>query len=69
MEIWVALVGGVILGWLLEWVIDWLYWRRGVEAFYATEAELRRELAVAQTALAEAAAENERLRGRLGAQS
>ncbi len=40
MQIWVALVGGLIIGWVAEWVIDWLYWRRGVEAFYATEAEL-----------------------------
>ena len=58
MEIWVALVGGLILGWVAEWVIDWLYWRRGVEAFYATEAELRRQV----TSLA---AENETLRQQL----
>ncbi len=24
----VALVGGVLAGWLGEWVLDWLYWRR-----------------------------------------
>jgi hypothetical protein len=55
MEIWVALVGGIIIGWVLEWVVDWLYWRRGVEAFYATEAELR-------TQVAALSAENEKLR-------
>lgn len=58
MEIWVALVGGLILGWVAEWVVDWLYWRRGVEAFYATEAELRRQVA-------SLAAENESLRQQL----
>jgi hypothetical protein len=60
MEIWVALVGGLILGWLAEWVIDWFYWRRGVEAFYATEAELRRQVD-------SLAAENESLRQQLAA--
>ncbi len=54
MEIWIALVGGVILGWVLEWIIDWVFWRRGVEGFYATEADLRRRLAAAN-ARAEAA--------------
>jgi hypothetical protein len=39
-------------------VVDWLYWRRGVEAFYATEAELRRQVA-------SLAAENESLRQQL----
>jgi hypothetical protein len=58
MEIWVALVGGLILGWAAEWVVDWVYWRRGVEAFYATEAELRRQVA-------SLAAENESLRQQL----
>ena len=58
MEIWVALVGGLILGWVAEWVVDGFYWRRGVEAFYATEAELRRQVA-------SLAAENESLRQQL----
>jgi hypothetical protein len=58
MEIWVALVAGLIIGWVAEWVIDWLYWRRGVEGFYATEAELRRQVA-------SLAAENESLRQQL----
>jgi hypothetical protein len=49
MEIWIALVGGIILGWVLEWIIDWVFWRRGVEQFYATEADLRRQLAEAQS--------------------
>ncbi len=44
MTVWIALVGGIVLGWLVEWIIDWTYWRRGVESFYATEQELRREL-------------------------
>jgi hypothetical protein len=58
MEIWVALIGGLILGWVAEWLVDWFYWRRGVEAFYATEAELRRQVA-------SLAAENESLRQQL----
>lgn len=58
MDIWVALIGGLIIGWVAEWVIDWVYWRRGVEAFYTTEAELRRQVD-------SLAAENESLRQQL----
>lgn len=60
MEIWVALAGGIVLGWLAEWIIDWFFWRRGVEAYYATEEELRRQVA-------SLAAENESLRQQLTA--
>ncbi|TAK10918.1 MAG: hypothetical protein EPO32_14020 [Anaerolineae bacterium] len=28
MNIWTALILGILIGWLVEWVIDWLYWRR-----------------------------------------
>lgn len=28
MNIWIALVLGILIGWLIEWVIDWFYWRR-----------------------------------------
>lgn len=28
MNIWTALILGILIGWLIEWVIDWLYWRR-----------------------------------------
>jgi hypothetical protein len=58
MEIWIALLGGLILGWVLEWLVDWFYWRRGVESFYATEAELRAQVAALT-------AENEKLRQQL----
>jgi hypothetical protein len=58
MEIWVALVGGLVVGWLLEWVLDWVFWRRGVESFYATEADLRSQVA-------KLSAENESLRQQL----
>jgi len=51
MTVWIALVGGIVLGWLIEWIIDWLFWRRGVETFYATEQELRRELQAARQEL------------------
>lgn len=27
MNIWAALVLGILIGWLVEWVIDWVYWR------------------------------------------
>lgn len=64
MEIWIALVGGIILGWVLEWIIDWVFWRRGVEQFYATEADLRRQLADTQARLAEVEAQNEELRAK-----
>jgi hypothetical protein len=60
MGIWVALVAGIIVGWVAEWLLDWFYWRRGVEAFYITEAELRRQVD-------SLAAENESLRNQLAA--
>ena len=44
MEVWIALVGGIIIGWLVEWTIDWQYWRRGLDSLYRTEAELRAAL-------------------------
>ena len=40
MEVWTALIGGIIIGWLIEWVIDWQYWRRGLDSLYAAEAKL-----------------------------
>ncbi len=45
MEVWIALVGGIIIGWLIEWLIDWQYWRRGLPALYANEERLRAALA------------------------
>ncbi len=65
MNIWVALIGGIILGWLVEWIIDWLYWRRGAEAFYQMEHELRQELAATRVALAEAQATIDHLAAQL----
>ncbi len=65
MIVWISLIGGIIIGWLIEWVIDWLYWRRGVEAYYRTELELRRELAAAQDAARAAQAEAAALRSQL----
>jgi hypothetical protein len=62
MGIWVALAAGLVIGWLAEWVLDWTYWRRGVESFYATEAELRRQVE-------SLAAENESFRQKLAAAS
>lgn len=45
MEVGIAFVAGIAIGWLIEWLIDWQYWRRGVADFYATESRLRSELA------------------------
>jgi predicted flap endonuclease-1-like 5' DNA nuclease len=61
----IALLAGVIIGWIIEWVIDWQYWRRGISGFYATEAQLRSELAQAKTALDASAAEVESTRQEL----
>jgi predicted flap endonuclease-1-like 5' DNA nuclease len=45
MEVGIALLAGIVVGWLIEWVIDWQYWRRGIAGFYANETALRAELA------------------------
>ncbi|MCC6168827.1 MAG: hypothetical protein IT329_16515 [Caldilineaceae bacterium] len=63
MNVWVVLIGGIILGWLVEWLIDWYYWRRGAEAFYTMERDLRNELASTRQELAEAQAALARLHG------
>lgn len=63
MNVWVVFIGGIILGWLVEWLIDWYYWRRGAEAFYTMERDLRNELAATRQELAEAQATLARLRG------
>jgi hypothetical protein len=55
-SVWIALVGGIIIGWLIEWLVDWFYWRRGLEAFYVTEQQLRGELSNTQQELADAKA-------------
>jgi hypothetical protein len=44
MEPWAVFVAGIAVGWLIEWIIDWVFWRRNVRAFYANEAELKRQL-------------------------
>ena len=43
-QIWLALIGGLILGWLIEWVIDWWFWRRNVAELRQENQELRRQL-------------------------
>jgi hypothetical protein len=59
MSLWMALVAGIVIGWLVEWIIDWTYWRRGAEAYYRMERDLRREVALArqEAARAQAAAQ------------
>lgn len=61
MTVWIALAVGILIGWIIEWVIDWLYWRRNLAAFYATETQLRDELAAAQAQVAGLAAANRAL--------
>lgn len=45
MDFLIPLVVGIIIGWIAEWVIDWVYWRRGIEEFYANETRLNNALA------------------------
>lgn len=65
MTVWSSLLAGILIGWLIEWIIDWVYWRRGAQAFYTMEYELRQELAAAQEAARAAQAEVESLRSQL----
>jgi hypothetical protein len=51
-QVWLALIGGIILGWLIEWVIDWQFWRRNVAELRAENASLRKQLDDAQAQLA-----------------
>lgn len=51
-QIWLALIGGLILGWLIEWIIDWRFWRRDIAALRQENQALRRQLEEAQTQLA-----------------
>jgi predicted flap endonuclease-1-like 5' DNA nuclease len=62
MGIWIALVGGILLGWVIEWVIDWTYWRRGVAGFYAKEDQLQRDLDAASAAHDDLAQSNNQLK-------
>ncbi len=65
MTVWIAFAAGIFVGWVIEWIIDWLYWRRNLAGFYATETQLRNELAASQARQAELNAENEALRAQL----
>jgi hypothetical protein len=47
-QVWLALIGGLILGWLIEWIIDWQFWRRNVAELRQENLDLRRQLAEAQ---------------------
>jgi len=65
MTVWIALVAGILIGWIIEWIIDWFYWRRNLADFYATETQLRRQLATTEEQLAELRAVNDTLRADL----
>ena len=50
--VWLAFIGGLILGWLIEWVIDWQFWRKNVESLRQENQRLRTQLEAAQRQLA-----------------
>jgi hypothetical protein len=56
LQIWLAFLGGLIIGWLIEWIVDWQFWRKSVASLRAENAELRRQLAVAMAAATTASA-------------
>ena len=51
-QVWLALIGGLILGWLIEWIIDWQFWRRNIAELREENRGLRRQLDEAQAQLA-----------------
>ena len=51
-QVWLALIGGLILGWLLEWIVDWQFWRRNLDELRTENQTLRRQLADSQAQLA-----------------
>lgn len=50
-QIWLALLGGLILGWLIEWLIDWWFWRRNLAELRQENQHLRRQLEEARRRL------------------
>ena len=53
LQIWLALIGGLFLGWLIEWLIDWIFWRRNAEALRQDNQALRLQLDQAHAELAQ----------------
>ena len=53
-QVWLALIGGLILGWLIEWIVDWQFWRRNLNELREENQALRRQLAETQSQLAAA---------------
>ena len=51
-QVWLALIGGLILGWLIEWIVDWQFWRRNLDELRTENQTLRRQLADSQAQLA-----------------
>ena len=55
-QIWLALIFGLMLGWVIEWIIDRQYWRKRMAALRQENDQLRRQLAATATAMAVAPA-------------
>lgn len=51
-QVWLALIGGLVLGWLIEWIVDWKFWRRNLDELRKENQALRRQLSDAQAQLA-----------------
>jgi hypothetical protein len=51
-QVWLALIGGLILGWLIEWIIDWQFWRRNIAELRKENQALRQRLDETQAQLA-----------------
>jgi hypothetical protein len=51
-QVWLALIGGLILGWLIEWIVDWQFWRRNLDELRTENHALRRQVADAQAQIA-----------------
>jgi hypothetical protein len=51
-QVWLALIGGLVLGWLIEWIIDWQFWRRNLNVLREENQALQRQLAEAHAQLA-----------------
>ena len=62
MNIYVALIIGVIIGFLGEWVVDWFYWRRKARTLEGTIVDLQKENTSMENRLVTLRDENQHLK-------